>query len=300
MNETLHRLSAFTQDPEGGNPAGVWLGDTLPQADAMQRIAAEVGYSETIFLAPLGAGRYMTRYYSPAREIDFCGHASIAAGVLLGSLKGEGTYRLETAVGEVPLEASHQGGAWWATLESVSPQQRPAPPALVAEALECLGWRPDELDPDLPPVLAYAGVWHLVLAAASHERLARLDYDFDALEALMSREGLTTLQLVWRDDEGVFHARNPFPVGGVVEDPATGAAAAALGGYLRDAGLVAAPASLTIIQGETMGRPSRLEVTLPEHGGIRVSGTAVSLEPGGPEGDGRRNSEPSAAGSQPR
>ena len=81
-----------------------------------------------------------------------------------------------------------------------------------------------------------------------------------------------------RESATRFHARDPFPVGGVVEDPATGAAAAALGGYLRDAGLIEAPARLTIRQGEAMGRPSRLEVEVPATGGIVVSGTAVALQ----------------------
>ncbi len=93
----------------------------------------------------------------------------------------------------------------------------------------------------------------------------------------MERENLTTLQVVWRESADCFHARNPFPVGGVVEDPATGAAAAALGGYLRDAGLVRAPARISIRQGEAMGRPSLLAVEIPEHGGIIVTGTAVHL-----------------------
>jgi PhzF family phenazine biosynthesis protein len=75
----------------------------------------------------------------------------------------------------------------------------------------------------------------------------------------------------------VFHARNPFPVGGVVEDPATGAAAAALGGYLRALGAVTPPATITIRQGEAMGRASRLEVDIPKTGGIVVRGTAVTL-----------------------
>lgn len=72
------------------------------------------------------------------------------------------------------------------------------------------------------------------------------------------------MQLIWREMPTLFHARNPFPVGGVVEDPATGAAAAALGGYLRDAGILAAPASFFTRQGEAMGRPSRLMVNVPE------------------------------------
>ncbi|WP_163558009.1 PhzF family phenazine biosynthesis isomerase [Halomonas sp. NO4] len=277
MTGTLYRLSAFTQDPAGGNPAGVWLGEALPDAATMLRIAAEVGYSETAFLAPMQGERRTVRYYSPQAEVSFCGHATIASGVLLGRLEGAGTYVLETAVGEVPVTVTREGNDWHAALESVAPAHRPAEPALVSEALALLGWHADELAADLPPALAYAGAWHLVLAAASRQRLERLNYDFDALKALMEREGLTTLQLVWRESATQFHARDPFPVGGVVEDPATGAAAAALGGYLRDAGLIQAPAQLTIRQGEAMGRPSRLEVTIPAAGGIQVSGSAVEL-----------------------
>ncbi|MEM9906995.1 MAG: PhzF family phenazine biosynthesis protein, partial [Cyanobacteria bacterium P01_D01_bin.44] len=137
---------------------------------------------------------------------------------------------------------------------------------------------PDDLDAAIPPVRAYAGAWHLVLAVTSAARLADLNYDFDALKALMLRNDLTTLQLIWRESDMVFHARNPFPVGGVVEDPATGAAAAALGGYLRDDKRVLVPTTLTIRQGETMGRPSLLTVEIPTSGGIVVSGTAVTLE----------------------
>jgi PhzF family phenazine biosynthesis protein len=127
--------------------------------------------------------------------------------------------------------------------------------------------------------VAYAGAYHLVLAAATLARLNTLDYDFEGLKKLMLKENLTTVQLVWRESERVFHARNPFPVGGVVEDPATGAAAAALGGYLRAAGLITVPpATLLIRQGEAMGRPSRLQVDIPVTGGIVVTGTAVPLD----------------------
>lgn len=93
----------------------------------------------------------------------------------------------------------------------------------------------------------------------------------------MEREEFTTIQLVSRETDHVFHSRNPFPVGGVVEDPATGAVAPALGGYLREKKLVQPPAHILIHQGEVMGKPSRLEVEIPENGGIVVSGTAVKI-----------------------
>ncbi len=278
-SSSLHRYAAFTTDPAGGNPAGVWIGDALPDVATMQRIAAEVGFSETAFVAPAVGLDRTVRYYSPEAEVSFCGHATIATGVALGEADGEDTYRLSTAVGEVPVTARVREGQWEASLTSVEPAHEPAPQGLVAEALAALGWEREDLDEAIPPARAYAGAWHLVLAVASADRLAALDYDFEALRTLMLLDGLTTLQLVWRERPGLFHARNPFPVGGVVEDPATGAAAAALGGYLRDAHLVSVPATVTIRQGETMGRPSRLRVDIPATGGIVVTGAAVPLDP---------------------
>ncbi len=93
----------------------------------------------------------------------------------------------------------------------------------------------------------------------------------------MLENDLTTLQLIWREDDQFFHSRNPFPVGGVIEDSATGAAAVALGGYLREAKLVQAPKEINILQGEIMGRPSQLKLTIPCTGGITVSGSAIQL-----------------------
>lgn len=275
---TLYRLSAFTTSPEGGNPAGVWIGDDLPDPAEMQRIAAEVGFSETAFLAPATGRERTIRYYSPEAEVAFCGHATIAAGTQLGELEGEGEYRLETAAGEVPVRVGMRDGIPEAALTSVEPKQRAVPPDLFDDVLAALRWNAAELDPAIPPALAYAGAWHLVIAAANAERLACLDYDFELLKALMLEADLTTVQLIWRERPDVFHARDPFPVGGVVEDPATGAAAAALGGLLRDARLIEAPATILVRQGEAMGRPSRLTVMIPEAGGIIVSGHAVSLD----------------------
>jgi PhzF family phenazine biosynthesis protein len=273
----LHRLSAFTSTPEGGNPAGVWIGDELPDPGTMQRIAAEVGYSETAFLAPAAGYARVIRYYSPEVEVSFCGHATIAAGVLLAEEGGDGVYRLSTAIGEVPVAVRTRHGQREASLTSVEPEHTTPSEDFITTALSALGWRRADLDASIPPAKAYAGAWHLVLAAARHERLAELDYNFDALKAVMLREAVTTLQLIWRESEAVFHSRNPFPVGGVVEDPATGAAAAALGGYMRLAGLITPPAIITSRQGEAMGRPSRLVVDIPAWGGIVVSGTAVHI-----------------------
>lgn len=274
----LVRMAAFTEDPAGGNPAGVWLGEELPSAPEMQRIAADVGYSETAFLIPSQPGAWIVRYFSPAAEVPFCGHATIAAAVVLAGRQGDGTYRLETRSGEVPVDVHRSSSDLpRATLTSVATDRRPCPPDLLDGVMRSFGWSPPSLDPDLPPALSYAGAWHLVVALGDRDTLAALSYDFDTVRQLMNDHDLTTLQIVWRQDPAAFHARDPFPVGGVVEDPATGAAAAALGAYLRDHHEVRPPTDIVIHQGHDMGRPSLLLVHIPETGGIRVTGTAVPI-----------------------
>jgi PhzF family phenazine biosynthesis protein len=276
-SETLYRRAAFSDRPEGGNPAGVWIGEVLPTVELMQLIAAEVGYSETAFVAPEHGRNRTIRYFSPEMEVPFCGHATIATGVVLGETEGDGTYRLATPVGEVPVTVQSKGGLREASLTSVEPRHTSISEKILDEVLSAIGWSSADVDGSIPPAKAYAGAWHLVLAVKDPRPLAELKYDFERLKAVMLREGLTTLQLIWRESIAVFHSRNPFPVGGVVEDPATGAAAAALGGYLRDAGLISVPAKLLIRQGEAMGRPSRLRVEIPVAGGIVVRGTAVPI-----------------------
>ena len=211
----VERYSAFSDQPGGGNPAGVVLDATRLDAGAMQAIATEVGYSETAFLVRRdGPAAFAVRYFSPVAEVPFCGHATVATGVALARRDGPGLVTLETQAGTVPVRTDVDArGRITATLTSVAPRVEATAPELVERALTALGWAPGELDASLPPRVAFAGARHLVLAAASRERLARLDYEFDTLRELMLEHDLTTLQLVWREAPLVFHARDPFPAG---------------------------------------------------------------------------------------
>ena len=289
---SLLRLAAFTTDTRGGNPAGVWVGSALPPDEEAQRIAADVGYSETAFIAPDGSGqpgRFRVRYFSPLAEVQFCGHATIASGVVLAERglaapsaapDGPGEIVLATSGGPVAVSvAAGEDGLIRASLTSVATWVREPEAWLLSGALRLLGWTPADLDPALPPAVGFAGVQHLILVARRAERLARLDYPFEELKTLMLKADLTTIQLAWREAPDRFRARDPFPVGGVVEDPATGAAAAALGAYLRHRGEIVAPASFEVIQGVEMGRPSRITVSIaPGEAGVRVSGNAVAID----------------------
>ena len=276
------RYAAFTANGRGGNPAGVVL-DAAGLGDAeMLAIAADLGYSETAFVVePLDAsGHARVRFFAPLQEVPFCGHATIATAAALAERGAPAELTFQTESGPVGVRTERSADGVTAELTSVAPSVEEARPALVSDALAALRWSADDLDPDYPAVVADAGARHLVLVTRTRERLAELDYDFDRLAELMRLENLITLQLIWPESPTRYHSRNPFAGSGVVEDPATGAAAAAFGGYLRHLGKVSADAEFTVSQGVDMGAPSELMVRLvPGDPRIRVGGYARPLAP---------------------
>lgn len=279
MTDVL-RYAAFTASPDGGNPAGVVLDADGLTDEGMQSIAADVGYSETAFVRSGTAEdprRRALRFFSPLAEVSFCGHATIATSVALSEREGAGPWLFATAVGEITVETSADDSGVSARLRSVPTRSEPASASDLEPALAALRWPTSDLA-ELPVHVAFAGNHHLIVPAGSRERLAHLDYDFEGLKSLMTDRGWTTIQLVYIETETLIHSRNPFPVGGVVEDPATGAAAAALGGYLRAIGKVGQSMTIKIRQGDDMGRPSELLLTVaPDDPQVTVEGRAVPI-----------------------
>lgn len=273
------RYAAFTDQGSGGNPAGVLLDADGVDDSVRLAVAAQVGYSETAFVeAQGGQGQYRVRYFSPQAEVAFCGHATIAAAVAIADRDGPGFLQFSTLAGPIAVQTSVTSEGVTATLTSVPTHTRAAEAEELDAALAALGWQRSDLDPRYPAHVAFAGNDHLVLAVRERSLLAALDYDFPTLGALMAQRAWTTVHLVWAASRTVFHARDPFPPGGVIEDPATGAAAAAFGGYLRTLGLVELPTRITILQGADMGRPSRLLVDLStDDDTVQVTGTAAPI-----------------------
>ncbi len=274
----VHRIAAFSDGDRGGNPAGVLVQDTLPSDADMQTIAGEVGYSETAFAAPEG-NRWRVRYFAPDCEVAFCGHATIALGAVLTKLHGPDTYALQINAGDITV-AGHLDDAGQTQVELSSPptHSRPVDAPLLEKALALFDLTRDDLDPKIPPAISNAGNDHLVLALKRRARLAAMTYDLTTGRHLMEDNGLTTINLIHADGPRQFHSRNAFAIGGVLEDPATGAAAAALAGYLRDIDWPHG-GRINIMQGEDMGVPSKLVVTLTDAPGasVLVSGSSRTI-----------------------
>jgi PhzF family phenazine biosynthesis protein len=228
-----------------------------------------VGYSETAFLVRQADG-WRVRYFAPAMEVPFCGHATIALGAALGERFGAGEYKLILNGGEISVQAEPSEHGILATLYSSRTFSEDAPMEFVVEVLAVFGLRGSDIDPAFPVRFASAGARHLILVLNRHETLSHMKYDFDRARELMMSQNLITISLLWPESDEVFHSRNAFAAGGVYEDPATGAAAAALAGYLRDIGWQGKP-EFTILQGEDMGMPSRLRVKYGPLAGESVS-----------------------------
>jgi len=273
----IQRLSAFANGDEGGNPAGVALLDELPRSDVMQRVAADVGFSETAFAVQKGSS-WRVRYFSPESEVPFCGHATIALGAALAQRYGNGRFTLELNDTSITVDGEVDGNQIRASLQSPETSSAPADPQLTSSALELFGWSMDQIDNNLPPAFANAGANHLILGVKTRQILADMEYDLSRGRAFMSDADIVTICLVYVKSPVLFHTRNPFASGGVYEDPATGAATAALAGYLRD---INWPhnGKIEVVQGEDMGYKSLISAEFGSNVGesIRVSGAVRVL-----------------------
>lgn len=274
----IQRISAFSDSQQGGNPAGVVIADALPSRELMQQIAADVGYSETVFASPQKDREWTARYFSPESEVPFCGHATIALGAALAERFGAGTHKLHLSETSITVEGEAVGDLFSAALQSPPTSNEPVGQDMLNAALELFGQVSDDLDERYAAARLHAGADHLLLALKDRQQLAHMTYDLAEGRAFMNANRLVTIMLVWAENDRLFHVRNAFASGGVLEDPATGAAAAAFAGYLRDKGLLTA-GDINLVQGEDMGLRSLLKASFSDEVGssIRISGTARTM-----------------------
>lgn len=278
------RYAAFADDPAGGNPAGVVLDAGALDDEGMQRIATGLDYSETAFVTRIAPDGVRTlRYFSPISEVPFCGHATIATAVAIAEREGTGSLRFATPVGEIRIETSDEGAGIRASFTSAEAGANAFPEFVLEALLELLGLDRTQLDDRYPPRLAYAGAVHPVIVVAERAVFDEFRFDPGAARTFMSaQQWPLTIAVLHRlpdaaDDVMRFEARNIFPVGRITEDPATGSAAAAFGGYLRAIGAVEPPERVIIEQGRHVGRPGRLLVDILETNAVVVSGPAVPI-----------------------
>ena len=174
-------VDAFTSEPFGGNPAGVVLLDSgFPSDKLMQQVAAELRYSETAFVQRNGPAEFTVRYFTPAGEVDLCGHATIATfGLMrrLGIIADGELCMNHTLAGDLKVKAGEQ----------VMIQM--ASPAVVEAELDLerlhriMGGETAQIWPEMPVEIVSTGLPDIIMPVASQEALNALRPDMAALAA---------------------------------------------------------------------------------------------------------------------
>ena len=276
----LYIVDAFTEEPFGGNTAGVVLLEPdagFPEEEWMRTLAAELRYSETAFVRRDGTTEFTVRYFTPAGEIDLCGHATIASfGVLFQEgFVPEGARCLNhTRAGDLEVVAGAQ-----VMMQMASPRLEAdfSQPSLLGELLRAMGGlKPEQLG-KWPVETFSTGLPDIILPLRDVATLQALKPDMPALAALSERLDVVGIHAfaIDPDDEYTAHVRNFAPRYDIPEESATGTANAALTGYLHHHRIIGDGAQCFFLQGEAMGRPSLIQTTLklkdrsPE---IRVGG----------------------------
>lgn len=272
-------VDAFTSEPFGGNPAGVvLLGSNFPSERLMQQVAAELRYSETAFVQQNGPAEFTVRYFTPAGEVDLCGHATIATfGTLCqkGILQDGDLCMNHTLAGDLKVKIGELVMMQMATPRVIDKQVDAERLHHIMAGIKMPDW------PDMPIEIISTGLPDIMMPVATVDNLNALTPDMDALSDLSRELEVTGVHAFALSDDGyTAHVRNFGPLYGIPEESATGTANAALTHYLHHQGLISAPTTCRFLQGESMGRPSVVATMLQLDGCIWVGGSACIVAEG--------------------
>jgi trans-2,3-dihydro-3-hydroxyanthranilate isomerase len=312
MQLPFHTLDVFTDRTFGGNQLGVFPDAAHHPTDLLHRIAAEMNIAETVFLGPpeTAAGAARVRIFTPKVELPFAGHPTVGTAIFLagriraagararpgrghragGETPGELTLVLEEGVGPVPVEVRFERGlpAFARFTTAILPEHRPSPHTR-ADLAALVGLSPTDLCPDgLAPEMVSCGLPYHIIPVRSVDAVRRATLDLARWRTMLAGTWAHHVYVVSLEAEGEgvdVRVRMFAPGSGVPEDPATGSAAASLGGYLAVAdGRAEGRLAWTVEQGLEIDRPSLLYVEADRSGGmttaVRVGGSAVEVSEG--------------------
>ncbi|NLD19582.1 MAG: PhzF family phenazine biosynthesis protein [Clostridiales bacterium] len=296
----LYIADAFTETSFGGNPAGVVLLEKdqgFPDDEIMRKTAAELRYSETAFIKVLSANEFNIRYFTPAAEVELCGHATIASFKCLlsaGLVKPGNTYINKTLAGTLKIEVKDD----FIMMEMASPKILGTieDESAIARLYEIMGIKYQPITASslrggeikLLPMLVSTGLPDIIMPLATRQQLRDLNPDFPRLSELSAEYKVTGVHAFTLDaDENqgaTAHCRNFAPLYDINEEAATGTANGALTYYLFESGLISDGTMSTFIQGEAMDRPSKvcshIKTASNDFVDIGVGGNSVILAVG--------------------
>lgn len=269
-------VDAFTDQPFGGNPAGVVLldGNSFPNERLMLQISAELRYSETAFVRRDSEKEFTIRYFTPMAEVELCGHATIASFALMHRKLGvTGSCLCHTKAGDISVEAGPR------VLMQMTASKIVQSIDETEEIYRAIGIC--NYTPTLPVMIVSTGLPDFMIQVSDVETLNRLPLDMNAISAVTEKHNAVSFHVFAFGNDGyTAHVRDFGPLYGVPEESATGTANASLTHYLQQNGCIPATGDFSFLQGEAMGRPSVVNTRVTPDGTIYVGGTAAVVAEG--------------------
>lgn len=282
--ETI-KVHAFTLDPDGGNPAGVVLQPNQLNEQQMKIISQRLQVSETAFVYPSNHADYKVRFFSPAIEVDLCGHATIATFTVLGKQikhkkKNPLTLTQETKAGILPVRLyfKNNGLIDFVLMKQRQPIIEPVSydPNVLARSLNI---SKESLCIDYPKERVSTGLFTLPVCVSSFSVLENMKPDFSLVKQFCQKHHVGSLHVLTFDTidaHSLYHARNFAPVYDINEDPVTGTANGAVCSYLSHHQYISAT-EMICEQGDIIGKKGRVKVMF-ENDEIWVGGQAIIKE----------------------
>lgn len=284
-------VDAFTENLFGGNPAGVVIlpeREDFPSDEIMTKTAAELRYSETAFIKRLNDKEFNIRYFTPAAEVELCGHATIGSFKALlagGYIEDNQTYINHTLSGTLNIDVKNG----FVLMDMVAPVKigEISEHEKLRELYDIMGLDYDAEKSEgvsMIPQLISTGLPDIMMPVSSLEVLDRIEPDFPALSKLSERyEVVGVHAFTVNCDDATCHVRNFAPLYDIDEEAATGTSNGALTYYGFLNGFVKSGDDCRFIQGEKMQRPSAILSHIEADGdncSIQVGGSAVILAEG--------------------
>ena len=270
-------VDSFSAQSFGGNQAGVVLPYRELSDALMQQIAGEFKHSETAFVRAESDGSVTLRYFTPAGEVDLCGHATIACFVLLRQLNkiGDGIHTAHTKAAELSIEVS--GDTVW--MEMAPPQiLRTLDSCEVDELYSAYGLDISDKPDGMEPKIVSTGLADIMMPVKDHDTLLRAVQNEPLVTGLSHRYGCTGVHMFCLDDDCTAYCSNFAPLYDIPEECATGTSNGALTYYLSEYGVVREDEENVFIQGEHMHRPSEIRSRLTVKNGepsVLIGGRAA-------------------------
>jgi len=284
MDILVYQVAAFTQDTQGGNPAGVVLNPPFLSEDQMMRISRDLRVSETAYISPEPLEDFKIRYFSPTVEVDLCGHATIASFFLMGSFlylpsTTQIRFQMRTKAGVLPVSLLFSEGM----IQRVMMQQQHLKLRNVSVSrkmlAETVGVPESMIESDYSSHAVSTGLFTLPICVKGFDTLANIQPNAAVISDLCRKINVGSLHVFTFEtnmEDSLYHARNFAPLYGVLEDPVTGTANGAVSSFLFHKNVIQKK-QCVCEQGDIIGRSGRVFVDLSDEN-VWVGGSAVLIQ----------------------